>query len=154
MTLRRTHFTPLCLACLEGIHTYFNSKCAISNCCNHSSTKKIVGISTISRKEHSVAQTREIACTREVLADVISRGKCCFHECRVHYCMFTRSHVLHVHCTCTLYMYLCVFHEGLNITEVAHDYNTQLKTYITQELKLVNSFDTWHGMCISAVQAT
>ena len=58
---------------------------------------------------------------------------------------------LHVH---MYYMYLCVFHEGLNITEVAHDYNTQLKTYITQELKLVNSFDTWHGMCISAVQAT
>ena len=35
---------------------------------------------------------------------------------------------------------------GLNITEVAHDYNTQLRSYIAGELGLVNSFDTWHGI--------
>ena len=40
------------------------------------STHKIVGISTISRAEHSVPQTREVACTKEVLPQVISRG--CF----------------------------------------------------------------------------
>ena len=39
-----------------------------------SSTKKIVGISTISRKEHSVPQTREVACTKDVLPQVLARG--------------------------------------------------------------------------------
>ena len=35
---------------------------------------KIVGISTISQTEYSVPQTREVACTKEVLPQVISRG--------------------------------------------------------------------------------
>ena len=36
---------------------------------------------------------------------------------------------------------------SLNITKVAHDYNTQLiiRMYIAVDLGLVNSFDTWHG---------
>ena len=29
---------------------------------------------------------------------------------------------------------------------MAHDYNTQLRTYVAVDLGLVNSFDTWHGM--------
>ena len=39
-----------------------------------SSTKKIVGISTISWTEHSVPQTREVACTKNVLPQVLARG--------------------------------------------------------------------------------
>ena len=31
-------------------------------------------ISTVSRAEHRVAQTREIVCTRKVMADVVARG--------------------------------------------------------------------------------
>ncbi len=53
----------------------------------------------------------------------------------------------------SLYVHVYVYvyaHVGLNITEVAHDYHTQLRTYITQELKLLNSFDTWHGMYMYA----
>ncbi len=38
------------------------------------STKKILGISTLSRPEHSTAQTREMACTRDVVPQVQSRG--------------------------------------------------------------------------------
>ena len=38
------------------------------------STCRIVGISTVSRAEHHVAQTREIVCTRKVMADVVARG--------------------------------------------------------------------------------
>ena len=38
------------------------------------STHRIVGISTISRTEHSVPQTREVACTKEVLPQVIAQG--------------------------------------------------------------------------------
>ena len=44
--------------------------CSVLTC----STKKIVGISTISRTEHSVAQTREVACTKNVLPQVLARG--------------------------------------------------------------------------------
>ena len=39
------------------------------------STLKIVGIATISRDEHSVAQTRELECTKVVLPQVIDRGE-------------------------------------------------------------------------------
>jgi hypothetical protein len=42
--------------------------------CLSGSTQKIVGISTIARTEHSVPQTREVACTKEVLPQVIARG--------------------------------------------------------------------------------
>ena len=38
------------------------------------STHKIIGISTISRVDHSTAQTRELACTKVVLPQVIGRG--------------------------------------------------------------------------------
>ncbi len=39
-----------------------------------SSTKRIVGCSTVSRKEHICAQTREVACTKIVLPEVIDKG--------------------------------------------------------------------------------
>ncbi|XP_064383612.1 uncharacterized protein LOC135332186 isoform X1 [Halichondria panicea] len=42
--------------------------------CLSGSTHKILGISTISRTEHSVAQTRELQCTKVVLPQVIARG--------------------------------------------------------------------------------
>ena len=35
---------------------------------------------------------------------------------------------------------------GLNIVEVAHDMHHPVARYVKQELKLLNSFDTWHGM--------
>ncbi|KAL5509605.1 hypothetical protein EMCRGX_G004999 [Ephydatia muelleri] len=72
----------------------------------HFSTHRIVGISTLSRQQHRVAQTREVACTKIVLPQVIARG--------------------------------------LNITEVAHDYQATIKLYVRQ-LGMVNSYDTWHG---------
>eukprot|EP00731_Ephydatia_muelleri_P008112 Em0004g450a len=75
--------------------------------CMAGSTRRIVGICTLSRQEHRVAQTREVACTKIVLPQVIARG--------------------------------------LNITEVAHDYQSTIKKYV-QELGMVNSYDTWHGM--------
>eukprot|EP00731_Ephydatia_muelleri_P003009 Em0001g3009a len=57
-------------------------------------------------QQHRVAQTREVACTKIVLPQVIARG--------------------------------------LNITEVAHDYQATIKLYVRQ-LGMVNSYDTWHG---------
>eukprot|EP00731_Ephydatia_muelleri_P010645 Em0005g1231a len=59
-----------------------------------------------SGEQHRVAQTREVACTKIVLPQVIARG--------------------------------------LNITEVAHDYQATIKLYVRQ-LGMVNSYDTWHG---------
>ena len=35
---------------------------------------------------------------------------------------------------------------GFDIREVAHDYATTVSAYITNELKVLNSYDTWHGM--------
>ena len=40
------------------------------------STHKIIGVSTVSRKEHSTAQTRELECTKRVLPQVQRRGMC------------------------------------------------------------------------------
>ena len=39
------------------------------------STHKVVGISTVSRTEHTTAQTRELECIRRVLPQVMERGK-------------------------------------------------------------------------------
>lgn len=36
---------------------------------------------------------------------------------------------------------------GLKVVEVAHDFQQQIKNYITNDLQLLNSYDTWHGMC-------
>ena len=33
----------------------------------------------------------------------------------------------------------------LKIVEVAHDHATSVKNYITEDLRLLNSYDTWHG---------
>ena len=67
MTLPPMPTTPQCHAFLEGsylgqlfIFTYSNVK--------------IVGISTISRKQHLVAQNREFECTKVVLPQVQARG--------------------------------------------------------------------------------
>ena len=39
------------------------------------STKKIIGICTISRGAHHVAQTRELECTKAVMPQVVARGE-------------------------------------------------------------------------------
>ena len=39
------------------------------------STQKILGISTMSRTDHSIAQTRELVCTKIVVPQVVARGK-------------------------------------------------------------------------------
>jgi hypothetical protein len=41
------------------------------------STKKIIGMCTISREDHRVAQTRELECTKTVVPQVVARGE--FH---------------------------------------------------------------------------
>ncbi|KAL5478134.1 hypothetical protein EMCRGX_G025015 [Ephydatia muelleri] len=83
----------------------------MSGPCLAGSTHRIVGIATLSRQDHRVAQTREVACTKIVLPQVIARG--------------------------------------LNITEVAHDYQSTIKQY-AEGLGMVNSYDTWHGMALDS----
>ena len=39
------------------------------------STKKIIGVCTISRGDHRVAQTREIECTKAVVPQVLAWGE-------------------------------------------------------------------------------
>ena len=38
-----------------------------------------------------------------------------------------------------------VQYAGLKVVEVAHDYQPQVQKYVVDELKLLNSYDTWHG---------
>ena len=45
------------------------------NYINHFSTHKILGCIILSRKEHACAQTRELACTKLVVPDIVARGK-------------------------------------------------------------------------------
>ena len=67
-----------------------------------------------------------MACTKIVLPQVIARGLL----------LCPNSLQFHIY-----------FHsnEGLNITEVAHDYQSTIKQY-AEGLGMVNSYDTWHGM--------
>ena len=41
-----------------------------------------------------------------------------------------------------MFVCMCI---GLNVTEVAHDIQQQVSRFITSDLSLVNSYDTWHG---------
>ena len=93
---------------------------------------------TLSRSDHSIAQTRELACTKIVLPQVMARGECLILLNRIN-----------------------LFFLGMNIVEVAHDMNSTVSSYITDELGLWNSYDTWHGnfisllfMCILKLQDT
>ena len=40
---------------------------------------------------------------------------------------------------------ICESLTGLNVVEVAHDNCPSVKSYIVNDLKLINSYDTWHG---------
>ena len=76
----RMHTTPLCLTCLEcnnhkNVHVC-NTSPSQAVMIKLISTHKIIGISTISRAEHSVAQTREVACTKVVIPQAQARGLC------------------------------------------------------------------------------
>ena len=42
-------------------------------------------------------------------------------------------------------VHVMFFIVGLNIVEVAHDNQPVVKKYVTDELNLLNSYDTWHG---------
>ena len=106
-------------------------------CINISSTHRVVGITTMSRKEHQTAQTRELACTKQVLPQVVERGRSyCFHK-------YSKVVIIMYTYTCTLNLYFTS--SGLRVVEVAHDFQQQVKGYITDILELQNSFDTWHG---------
>ena len=39
---------------------------------------------------------------------------------------------------------------GLEVTEVAHDYQPQIQKFLEKEIHCLNSFDTWHGNYIPA----
>lgn len=90
------------------------------------SKNKVLSISTVSRKEHLAAQTREIVATKEVLPQVTGRGK-------------LRQNDLE-----SILALTCLVLD-LNVVEVAHDYQPQVTRYVTDELHLLNSYDTWHG---------
>ena len=62
---------PITMSCWKVLVfvVYFTSLCTLIF-----SMHKIVGCVTISRKEHTCAQMRELACTKEVLPLVLSKG--------------------------------------------------------------------------------
>lgn len=97
---------------------------------------------TVSRTEHSTAQTREIQCTKTVLPQVLEQGTCT--------CVYVmKSLVRHVNVhkyviTCK-YIIIILCLPDLKVVEVAHDHQVQVTKYVTEDLKLLNSYDTWHG---------
>lgn len=90
----------------------------------HNSTKRILACATVSRKEHSIAQTRELECTKAVLPQVLEQGGTVYYN--------------------NIITFICVYLD-LKIVEVAHDNETRVKGYITEDLRLLNSYVTWHG---------
>ena len=40
---------------------------------------------------------------------------------------------------------ICATTPELNVVEVAYDHQVQVKNYVTEDLKLSNSYDTWYG---------
>ena len=75
------------------------------------STHKILGISTVARPDHVIAQTRELECTKVVILQVIARG---IMDWPIDY----KKHAC-VKCPCTVYkihnivpfMFMCIVHK-------------------------------------------
>ena len=84
-----------------------------------------------------MAQTRELECTKVVVPQVVARG---------------RLQELYTH----IKLYIMSIHHspGLKVVEVAHDMQLAVGRYVKQDLKLLNSFDTWHGMKVTAMVLT
>ena len=40
---------------------------------------------------------------------------------------------------------------GVKVSEVAHDYHVGIRKYVTDELGIFNSYDTWHGEYCTAI---
>ena len=69
------HTTVQCHVCLVGMHVeVLGFLSSVDRIFMWHSTHKIVDISTISRAAHASAQTRELACTKVVLLQVIDQG--------------------------------------------------------------------------------
>ena len=119
MTQQLTLTTQLYLVFQEG-----NIKhcCYSFMICWHS-THRIIGCVTLSRKEHAVAQTRELEATKTVVPQVIEKGTTSTYNSKQ----------------------LNYYSLGLNVVEVAHDNCSSVKRFIIDDLNIVNSFDTWHG---------
>jgi hypothetical protein len=64
--------------CLSGRYMHAHNACMsyVASLWKTISNHKIVGLVTLSRKNHAVAQTREVECTRIVLSQVMNRGMC------------------------------------------------------------------------------
>ena len=79
--LQTRDMTPLLMRIILRYHVYLEglllTHISVQRfyCNTWYSTHKIVGICTISRKEHGTAQTREMQCTKVLLPQVVSRGK-------------------------------------------------------------------------------
>ena len=50
-----------------------------------------------------------------------------------------------------MYTVTYVHSSGLKVVEVAHDMQLAVGHYVKKRLKLLNSFDTWHGMKLTAI---
>ena len=75
MIRRQMHITRRSLVCQEGIWEFVVSWMRIIHTfIQHPSTNQILACSTVSRKEHQTAQTRELQCTKEVLPQLLEQG--------------------------------------------------------------------------------
>ena len=53
---------------------------------------------------------------------------------------------IHVHVHINFYVHgIIMFTFRSEVAEVAHDIQLQVSRYVSSELCLVNSYDTWHG---------
>ena len=83
MTPQPMLITPQCHAFQEGNESDFRTAWILLNVQMQLSysTMKILGIATISRADHSVAQTRELECTKVAVPQVIDRGQLQHNYC-------------------------------------------------------------------------
>ena len=102
----------------------------------HCSAHSVVGVSTISRPEHRIGQTREVACTKKSylksLQEVVTLSQLhTLATCR--------------YCASSSYLYHTMIIIGRNITKAAHDYQFTIKKYRwrTQDGQFLRN---WHGI--------
>lgn len=99
----------------------------------------------------SVAQKRSLALALYLEVCMQLHKRVSWLALKLFYRKLLIAGVCRVYQSTTYFLCLVIFLVGLKVVEVAHDIQTSVASYV-RSLKLVNSYDTWHGECLLAFE--
>ena len=134
-TLHPMPSIPLSLACLEGNYVF---KC----CCKHTASidVDVYNLDYMHSHYNTYNSTLPVQQCQEKSMPSLKRGN--LKPPKQYYHKSLNKVVFFIHVNSCYYKDV---HVDLKVAEVAHDNAASVKNYITEDLHLLNSYDTWHG---------